>query len=263
MAHERRHSHRGTGLFCAKHLKLDFFDAGHFEGQFFGRAAMPGDGDDERAACFKHPQALRAEDVVRLKIREGNDAYVGFAGHLFDPKRDSGSFTSKAWVYLGGGTVLICSNISQDREEHYHPLHFSDHIPEKKPYDVALRCDRHGNVPQIQFNDDGVWHDFTSGKGRVGLEAGPWFPYVASASHTYNHITSHRIVRKFTFPVTYTRGDPKGGHRAARLSLQWPCQTASCGAYCGACLPASKKQGLSALIEHFGRQDSALVPISY
>ena len=32
------------------------------------------------------------------------------------------------------------------------------------------------NVPQIQFNDDDVWHDFAP--GRVALKAGPWFPHV-------------------------------------------------------------------------------------
>ena len=31
-------------------------------------------------------------------------------------------------------------------------------------------------MPQIQFNDDDVWHDFAP--DRAALKAGPWFPCV-------------------------------------------------------------------------------------
>jgi hypothetical protein len=31
-------------------------------------------------------------------------------------------------------------------------------------------------VPQIQFNDDDVWHDFAP--DRAALKAGPWFPHL-------------------------------------------------------------------------------------
>ena len=49
----------------------------------------------------------------------------------------------------------------------------------KAPFDLALRCEALSNVPQIQFNDDGVWHDFAGPrKPRVALIAGPWFPYL-------------------------------------------------------------------------------------
>jgi hypothetical protein len=27
------------------------------------------------------------------------------------------------------------------------------------PFDVALRCGKDDNVPQIKFNEDGVWHN--------------------------------------------------------------------------------------------------------
>ena len=37
-----------------------------------------------------------------------------------------------------------------------------------------MRCEAVSNVPQIQFTDDGVWHDFAP--GRAALKAGPWFP---------------------------------------------------------------------------------------
>ena len=64
--------------------------------------------------------------------------------------------------------MILPNYISHDGEE-------KDHVPKTKPYDVALRCDKDGNVPQIQFNDDGVWHDFTP-EGKTALKAGPWFP---------------------------------------------------------------------------------------
>ena len=41
---------------------------------------------------------------------------------------------------------------------------------------MALRITKDGNVPQIQFNDDAVWHDFTP--DRAAMKAGPWFPYL-------------------------------------------------------------------------------------
>ena len=32
-------------------------------------------------------------------------------------------------------------------------------------------------MPQIQFNDDSVWHDFAP-EGGTALKAGPWFPFL-------------------------------------------------------------------------------------
>ena len=81
-----------------------------------------------------------------------------------------------AWVGLGDGTTVIGSGISLDGR-HGHPNHLFHLIPKTKPYDLAMRCDTDGNVPQIQFNNDGVWHDFAPG-GRTALKAGPWFPYL-------------------------------------------------------------------------------------
>jgi hypothetical protein len=36
------------------------------------------------------------------------------------------------------------------------------------------------NVPQVHFNEDGVWHDFApdQGEGRTALNEGPWFPFL-------------------------------------------------------------------------------------
>ena len=42
---------------------------------------------------------------------------------------------------------------------------------------MAVRISKDGNLPQIQFNDDSVWHDFAP-EGGAALKAGPWFPYL-------------------------------------------------------------------------------------
>jgi hypothetical protein len=81
-------------------------------------------------------------------------------------------------VVLYNGETYILADISQDGKQHRHEDRLKDHVPKTKPYDVALRCDKDGNVPQIQFNDDSVWHDFAP-EGRTGLKAGPWFPFLA------------------------------------------------------------------------------------
>ena len=109
---------------------------------------------------------------------EDDNAFVGFARQHYDPKKDdearSGSFEeakSKCKLGLLDSTTLIGSDISHDGQDHDLAPRFV--IPEA-PFDLALRCDKDGNVPQIQFNDDGVWHDFAP-EGRTGLVAGPWF----------------------------------------------------------------------------------------
>ena len=103
-------------------------------------------------------------------MEEGNNAVVGFAGQQYDPKKHRETFRSTVRAYLCDGTTAVASDIVQDGEDHIHPEHFKDHIPKTNPYDVALRCDK-GNVPQIQFNDDGVWHDFAP-EGMITLHAG-------------------------------------------------------------------------------------------
>ena len=76
---------------------------------------------------------------------------------------------------LRTGSTIIKTDISQDGQEHYH-CHLKDYIPKTLPYDLALRINKDGNVPQIQFNDDDVWHDFAP--NRAALKAAPWFPYL-------------------------------------------------------------------------------------
>ena len=100
---------------------------------------------------------------------------VGFASAQFNAEKHVETHTSTAWVWLGDGSTLIRSDISQDGQEHIHPGHLRPHIPEA-PFDLAVRCEAVSNVPQIQFNDDDVWHDFAPDKAT--LKAGPWFPYL-------------------------------------------------------------------------------------
>jgi hypothetical protein len=97
---------------------------------------------------------------LRTKVVEGGTAIVGFATESYDVEKHGETYKSIAMVNLQTGTTLINSDISRDKEEHYHQYHLKDYIPKTLPYDLALRISKDGNVPQIQFNDDAVWHDF-------------------------------------------------------------------------------------------------------
>ena len=90
------------------------------------------------------------------------------------------------------------SGISLDGKQHSCPDHLGPLLPKTKPYDLALRCDTDGNVPQIQFNKDGVWHDFApavqgwlGGSTRVALKAGQWFSYLRLSEN--DRLADHRV----------------------------------------------------------------------
>ena len=112
-----------------------------------------------------------------MKVLAGRNALVGIAAEGFDVERYYETCKSTAEVALYNGTTAIGSDISQDGQRHYHHGHLKDYIPKTLPYDLALRINKDGNVPQIQFNDDAVWHDFAP--DRAAVKAGPWFPYLA------------------------------------------------------------------------------------
>jgi hypothetical protein len=80
-------------------------------------------------------------------------------------------------VWLGVGATVIYPDIGEGGKQHVHPALFEDRIPETHPYDLALRISKDGNMPQLRFNEDGQWHDFTP-EGGIGLNSGPWFPYL-------------------------------------------------------------------------------------
>ena len=87
-----------------------------------------------------------------------------------------------AGVWLSNGTTAIYSDISRDGEHHIHSGHLKDYIPKTLPYDLALRISKDGNVPQIQFNDDAVWHDFAP--DRAAVKAGLWFHFLQLDGNT-------------------------------------------------------------------------------
>ena len=132
--------------------------------------------DEDDGAYFKHSQSLEAEDVLRMKVVAGGGASVGIAAEGYDVERHVETAKSIAEVELNGGMTLIRSVITQDREDHIHPDHLTEHIPKTLPFNLALRISKDGNVPQIQFNDDAVWHDFAP--DRAAVKAGPWFPFL-------------------------------------------------------------------------------------
>jgi hypothetical protein len=136
-----------------------------------GRPQRTGGG----GAFFKHPRSLQAKDVLRMRVEVEGDVLVGFATDQYDPEKHWETRESTAYVSLGSGTTIIFPDISLDGQQHFHDCHLRPHIP-KAPFDLAVRCEAVSNVPQIQFNDDDVWHDFAP--GRVALQVGPWFPYL-------------------------------------------------------------------------------------
>ena len=73
------------------------------------------------------------------------------------------------WPCKGYSGRILHSGQHFSRGHDIHP-----HTPQA-PFDLALRCAAVSNMPQIQFNDDGVWHDFAP-EGRTALMPGPWFP---------------------------------------------------------------------------------------
>ena len=135
----------------------------------------------------------------------GGDVAIGFAGETLDVKNYMKTSRSSAYVHLGSGTTFIRRLLSEDGRLHCHQTLLQSKIPKTTPYEVALRCEVGSNVPQIQFNDDGTWHDFApaakqgykapgfspalawndsvsglkpGGAGRIGLKPGAWYPYL-------------------------------------------------------------------------------------
>ena len=126
---------------------------------------------------FKHQHALNAGDILKMHVNSVQlAASIGFAGQAYDPSRHADTCRSTSWVSLGNGNAYIMAALGKEGV-------FRSHVSQLHPYasrgalnDVSLRCDPKGNVPQIQFNEDGVWHDWI--KDRAALKAGPWFPYL-------------------------------------------------------------------------------------
>ena len=127
-----------------------------------------------------------------MKVEVGNFVQVGFAGKNYDPENHYETYKSTAQVWLRDGTVGVGCGIGA-ATCCFHPNHLEDHIPKTKPYDVALRITKDGNLPQIQFNDDSVWHNFAP-EGGTALKAGPWFPYLALYSAAVR-LVDHSVQR--------------------------------------------------------------------
>ena len=70
---------------------------------------------------------------------------VGFATERYDVEKHGETYNSTTRLYLSNGSTDIYSDISEDGQEHEHPDHLEDQLPETKPYDVALRITKDGN----------------------------------------------------------------------------------------------------------------------
>ena len=96
------------------------------------------------------------------------NAWVGFASAKFADGKGGDTYPNTAAVDLARGwRTYIRSEVSLDMRWS-RPHRGLQLLPETKPYDLALRCTKHGHVPQIRFN---------APKGRTALIAGPWLLY--------------------------------------------------------------------------------------
>ena len=148
--------------------------------------------DEEEYAPFKHSQSLETEDVWRMKVVAGRYAFVRIAAEGCGVEKIGGAYKSTAKVFLYDGSTVICSDISGDGEQHHHSGLLKDRIPETLPYDLALRINKDGNMPQLRFSEDGQWLDFAP-EGETGLKAGPWFPHLCLCPD--DRLSDHRVDR--------------------------------------------------------------------
>jgi hypothetical protein len=157
-----------------------------------GQPQSTGGDDADRGAFFKHGQPLQSGNVWRVKVERVASAIVGFATEAYAPKRNWETRKNTARVALGTGSTYINRDISLDGERHHHLDRLAPHIPKTTPFEVALRCEAVANVLQIQFNDDGVWHDFAPGADRMGVKEGPLFPFLFLCP---DGLVNHRVDR--------------------------------------------------------------------
>ena len=150
------------------------------------------------AAYFKHSQTLASGSVWRTRVShaQGGDVTIGFAGETLNVKNYVKTFRDSAYVHLGSGTTFIRRLMSENGRLHCHQTHLQHEIPKTTPYEVALRCELGSNVPQIQFNNDGTWHDFapmSAQKVRAGLVPGARYPYLMlnQSARLSDHIMEH------------------------------------------------------------------------
>ena len=171
-------------------------------------------------AFYKHSQAIIAGDICKMKVA-GRRVYVGFAGEAYSPWKHNATRGSTAGVWLDSGTTVLRSEISSDGQRHYHPDHLRDFIPKTVRFDVALRCETISNVPQIQFNEDGVWHDLGTQRMAVKLSTSrvaaehctakshSWYPCLALWAG--ESMTEMRVSRGVDGQPKGNNGDEKAG----------------------------------------------------
>ena len=147
----------------------------HFEDGDAGWHNSPTNG---RQHFFKHKKAIVAGDVWSMRVTGG--AWLGFATEEYDVRdRTGATFHYSTFASMGEypGSTIIGRGISEDGNNHSYGERLLPYIPNRHPYDISLRITKDGNIPQIQFNNDDVWHDFAA-EGEVGLNAGPWYPFM-------------------------------------------------------------------------------------
>ena len=133
---------------------------------------------------FKNKEKLPKDHIWRMQVDpEATGVTVGFTNQHFDVNSAADTDQSCAWFDLDDGTTSIYSEISEDGNSNYHPGHLKKDIPTTVNA-LALRVNN--NMPQIQFNNVGKWHDF--GNSLITTE---WYPSMVRKRAKY--LTKHRV----------------------------------------------------------------------
>jgi hypothetical protein len=95
---------------------------------------------------------------------------VGFANDSYDPVLDGETWWNSAWIGLGTATAFVLSGMSDDGLDHRQYDSLRRLLPAAPSYEVGLRFDPDGNVPQVQFNavDRSVPSSSSNGSGGGG-----------------------------------------------------------------------------------------------
>ena len=88
----------------------------------------------------------------------------------------------------------------------------ADHIPEDvvQPYDVEIRINEDGNLPQIWFSEEGAWHYFAPNEGRSEGRAMVPLPCSIDTDCTLERLTNHRVK---TYSATATEQEASTASR--------------------------------------------------
>jgi len=134
---------------------------------------------NERQASFKHVTPIPSGAEWKMRVENGVGAWVGFATHKYNVANRATTYESTVRVDLTSGLVYIFSDITESGKNYQYSRPLVNHLRKHMPYasyNLSLRCEKGTNIPQIQFNNNNMWHNFAPGE--CALKAEPLFPYL-------------------------------------------------------------------------------------